>query len=111
MDPQQISAPRHWWPEFAGCGGQELPMIGIVRHEMKWYSRNNRRLWCFKAPKVEAVHVFISSGVFSRVGGTNRLHMGWLPGRAVLILGKLVGGWRTGGVPAKPVLNCSTKVR
>ena len=26
----------------------EMPMIGIVRHEMKWYSRNNRRLWCFK---------------------------------------------------------------
>ena len=26
----------------------ELYMIGTVRHEMKWYSRNNRRLWCFK---------------------------------------------------------------
>ena len=51
-------------------------MIGIVRHEMKWYSRNNRRLWCFKAAKVEAVHVFISSGLFSRVGGTSRLHTG-----------------------------------
>ena len=27
----------------------ELPMIGIVRHEMKWNSRDNRRLWCFKS--------------------------------------------------------------
>ena len=25
-----------------------LPMIGIVRHKMKWYSRNNLRLWWFK---------------------------------------------------------------
>ena len=32
-------------------------MIGIVRHEMKWYSRNNRRLWCFKEAQVEAVKV------------------------------------------------------
>ena len=39
----------------------ELPMIGIVRHEMKWYSRNNRRLWCFKAAKAEAVEVCMSS--------------------------------------------------
>ena len=33
----------------------ELPMIGIVGHEMKWYSRNNRRLWCFKEGNVEVV--------------------------------------------------------
>ena len=39
----------------------ELPMIGIVRHVMKWYSRNNRRLWCFKAAKAEAVEVCMSS--------------------------------------------------
>ena len=38
----------------------ELPMSGIVRHEMKWYSRNNRRLWCFKAAKAEAVEVCMS---------------------------------------------------
>ena len=42
---------------------------------------------------------------------TSRLHMAWFPARAVLILGKLVGGWGTGNVPAKPLLNCSTKVR
>ena len=35
----------------------ELPMIGIVRREMKWYSRNNRRLWCFQKAKGEAVKV------------------------------------------------------
>ena len=39
----------------------ELPVIGIVKHEMKLYSRNNRRLWCFKEAKVEAVEVCISS--------------------------------------------------
>ena len=33
----------------------EMRMVGIVRHEMKLYSRNNRRLWCFKEAKVEAV--------------------------------------------------------
>ena len=37
-----------------------LPMIGIVRHEMKWHTRNNRRLWCFKAAKAEAVEVCMS---------------------------------------------------
>ena len=26
----------------------ELPMIGILRHEMKWHSRNTGNLWCFK---------------------------------------------------------------
>ena len=39
----------------------ELPMIGIVRREMKWYSRNNRRLWCCKAAKAEEVEVCMSS--------------------------------------------------
>ena len=36
-------------------------MIGIVRHEMKWYSRNNRRLWCFNVAKAEAEEVCMSS--------------------------------------------------
>ena len=39
----------------------ELPMIGIVRHKIKWYSHNNRRLWCFKEAKMEAVEVCMSS--------------------------------------------------
>ena len=39
----------------------ELPMIGIVGHEMKWYSCNNRRLWCCRAAKAEAVDVCMSS--------------------------------------------------
>ena len=39
----------------------ELPMIGIVGHEMKWYSRNSLWLWCFKAAKAEAVEVCMSS--------------------------------------------------
>ena len=39
----------------------ELPMIGIVRHEMKWYSCNNQRLWCCKVAKAEAVEVCMSS--------------------------------------------------
>ena len=33
----------------------EMRMVGIVRHDMKLYSRNNRRLWCFKEAEVEAV--------------------------------------------------------
>ena len=33
----------------------ETRMVGIVSDEMKLYSRNNRRLWCFKEAKVEAV--------------------------------------------------------
>ena len=39
----------------------ELPMIGIVRHEMKWYSRNNWTLWCFEEATAEAVEVCMSS--------------------------------------------------
>ena len=62
----------------------ELPMFGIEKHEMKWCSRNNRRLWCFKEANVEAVEVFTSSGLLSRLGCTIRLHFGWFPGRAVL---------------------------
>ena len=50
-------------------------MVGIVRREMKWYSRNNWRQWCFKEANVEAVEVFTSSGLLSRLGGTNRLHL------------------------------------
>ena len=38
----------------------KLPMIGIVRHEMEWYPRNKRRLWC-KEANVEAVKVFMPS--------------------------------------------------
>ena len=47
----------------------ELPVIGIVRHEMKWYSRNNQRLWCFKAAKAEAVEVCMSSVDFAFLHG------------------------------------------
>ena len=50
-------------------------MVGIVTREMKWYSRNNRRQWCFKEANVEAVEVFTSSGLLSRLGGTDRLHL------------------------------------
>ena len=32
-------------------------MFGIVRNQKKWYSRNNRRLWCFEEGNVEAVEV------------------------------------------------------
>ena len=39
----------------------ELPMLGLVRHEMKWYSRNKRRLWCLKEATVEAVEFCMSS--------------------------------------------------
>ena len=39
----------------------DLPMMSIVRHEEKWYSRNNRRLWCFKEAGVDTVEVLVSS--------------------------------------------------
>ena len=42
----------------------ELRMIKIVHWESKWYSRNNRRLWCFREAVVIVVQV--------RVGSTNR---------------------------------------
>ena len=32
----------------------ELPMIGIVRCQKKWHSRNNRKLWCFKEARRSA---------------------------------------------------------
>ena len=35
-------------------------MVGIVRREMKWYSRNNRGQWCFKEANVEAVEDLVS---------------------------------------------------
>ena len=57
----------------------ELPMLGIVKHEMKWYSRNNRRLWCFKAvwrhrPKVECdfLPTIAVQGVSQRVRQSKR---------------------------------------
>ena len=61
MDTQQKSTLLHWWPEFPGCRGQSPSGCGIARHEMRWYSRNNRRLWCFKAAQAEAVEVCMSS--------------------------------------------------
>ena len=52
----------------------KLPMIGTVRHDMKRYPRNNRTLWCFKEAIVEAVEVFMSSGLLSRLAGSKRLY-------------------------------------
>ncbi|CAJ1331289.1 unnamed protein product [Effrenium voratum] len=37
-----------------------LPTINIVHYDRKWYSRNNRRLWCFKSAKVPAVQAVVS---------------------------------------------------
>ena len=42
----------------------KLHMIKLVQWESKWYSRNNRRLWCFREAAVIAVQV--------RVGATDR---------------------------------------
>ncbi|CAK9050305.1 unnamed protein product [Durusdinium trenchii] len=35
----------------------DLPRISIVFHSGKWYSRNNRRLWCLKAAAIRRVEV------------------------------------------------------
>ena len=39
----------------------DLPRISLVFYEGKWYSRNNRRLWCFKTVAIHAVQVEVSS--------------------------------------------------
>ena len=39
----------------------DLRMIEIVRWKSKWYSRNNRRLWCFREAAVIAVQVRVGS--------------------------------------------------
>ena len=38
-----------------------LRMIKIVHWESKWFSRNNRRLWCFREAVVVAVQVLVGS--------------------------------------------------
>ena len=35
----------------------DLPRITIVFHSGKWYSRNNRRLWCLKTAAIQRVEV------------------------------------------------------
>merc|ERR1712232_1309223 len=55
----------------------ELPMISIVLHEGKWYSRNNRRLWCFKEAHVLAVTAIVSSSDRHFMQGLNTSTDGW----------------------------------
>ena len=50
-----------------------LCMIGFVRWKGKWYSRNNRRLWCFREAAANAVQV--------RVGSIERAFLHGLPTR------------------------------
>eukprot|EP00927_Polykrikos_kofoidii_P086510 TRINITY_DN9717_c1_g2_i1.p1 TRINITY_DN9717_c1_g2~~TRINITY_DN9717_c1_g2_i1.p1 ORF type:complete len:364 (+),score=50.52 TRINITY_DN9717_c1_g2_i1:109-1200(+) len=43
-----------------GMHASELPAISIVFYEGKWYSRNNRRLFCFKEAQITAVKAVVT---------------------------------------------------
>lgn len=55
----------------------QLPTISIVLHAGKWYSRNNRRLWCFKEAGVAAVGVEVGSADKWFMRGLNTTTDGW----------------------------------
>ena len=38
-----------------------LPMIEIVSYQGKWYSRNNRRLWCFKEAGLSSIQARVGA--------------------------------------------------
>ncbi|CAE8602452.1 unnamed protein product [Polarella glacialis] len=55
----------------------QLPTISLVLHEGKWYSRNNRRLWCFKASGLAAIEAVVSSVDNHFLRGLNTSTDGW----------------------------------
>ena len=54
----------------------DIPMLQVVRYQGKWYSRNNRRLWCFKEARVKAVMVVVSSVDFHFLKGLSTQNQG-----------------------------------
>eukprot|EP00929_Paragymnodinium_shiwhaense_P037055 TRINITY_DN19807_c0_g2_i1.p1 TRINITY_DN19807_c0_g2~~TRINITY_DN19807_c0_g2_i1.p1 ORF type:complete len:615 (+),score=137.73 TRINITY_DN19807_c0_g2_i1:84-1928(+) len=65
---------------FGRCSAADLPVISIVFHEGKWYSRNNRRLWCFKEAGVAAVQAEVSEVDQHFRRGLNTATDGWSVG-------------------------------
>ena len=51
--------------------------IEVVKHQDKWYSRNNRRLWCFKEAGLTAVKARIGQIDSHFLRGLNTVSDGW----------------------------------
>lgn len=61
-----------------GCvRASELPAISIVFYEGKWYSRNNRRLFCFKEATITAVEAVVTPVDAHFLRGLNTTTDGW----------------------------------
>jgi len=56
----------------------DLPIIGIVLHEGKWYSRNNRTLWCFWDAGTPAVEAVVGPVDAHFLRGLNTQTDGWI---------------------------------
>lgn len=55
----------------------DLPMIELVSHMGKWYSRNNRRLWCFKQSGLPSIEVRIGKADHYFLKGLSTSTDGW----------------------------------
>lgn len=58
-------------------GPEDLPMIELVKYHDKWYSRNNRRLWCFKDAGIPVVQARIGQVDNHFLRGLNTTSDGW----------------------------------
>ena len=56
---------------------EELPMIEVVKHQGKWYSQNNRRLWCFKEAAISVVKARIGQEDNHFLRRVNTVSDGW----------------------------------
>jgi len=55
----------------------DLPMMELVFYKDKWYSRNNRRLWCFKQSGLSSIQARISTADHYFLKGLNTKTDGW----------------------------------
>ena len=55
----------------------ELPMIQVVKLQGKWYSQNNRRLWCFKEAAISVVKARIGQEDNHFLRRVNTVSDGW----------------------------------
>mmetsp|Transcript_20949 Transcript_20949/g.48106 ORF Transcript_20949/g.48106 Transcript_20949/m.48106 type:complete len:492 (+) Transcript_20949:86-1561(+) len=62
---------------------EDLPTIEIIKHDGKWYSRNNRRLWCFKEARLSSVKTIVGKADVHFLQGlttvTDGLSVGFFP--------------------------------
>merc|ERR1712032_614850 len=54
-----------------------LPRITIVNFDGKWYSANNRRLWCLKAARIRIVEAVVGAPDDHFMKGLNTKTDGW----------------------------------